>query len=97
MLTLRMLWIGVLALACACAHAQPAPVVALNFAGVISPASAEYIDRGLARAEREKAQLVVIQLDSRGAVGSDRAANILDRMRASRVPIAVWVPPNGCG
>jgi membrane-bound serine protease (ClpP class) len=46
-------------------------------------------------AEREHAQLVVIQLDSEGAVGADRATDILERMRASRVPIAVWVPPNG--
>ena len=39
----RLLRIGILALACVHAHAEPAPVVALNFAGVVSPASAEYI------------------------------------------------------
>jgi membrane-bound serine protease (ClpP class) len=94
MLTLRMLWIGVLALACACAHAQPGPVVALNFAGVISPASAEYIDRGLARAEREKAQLVVLTLDTPGGLDTSMRKIVQDVL-ASPIPVVTYVAPSG--
>ncbi len=92
--TFRLFWIGVLALACVHAYAQPAPVVALNVAGVISPASAEYIERGLARAEREKAQLVVLTLDTPGGLDTSMRKIVQDVL-ASPVPVATYVAPSG--
>ncbi len=92
--TLRLFWIGVLALVCVQAHAQPAPVVALNFAGVISPASAEYIERGLARAEREKAQLVVLTLDTPGGLDTSMRKIVQDVL-ASPIPVVTYVAPSG--
>ena len=49
MRTLRLLWIGILALVCVEAYGQPAPVVALNFAGVISPATHSSASAALGR------------------------------------------------
>jgi membrane-bound serine protease (ClpP class) len=92
--TFRLFWIGVLALACVHAYAQPAPVVALNVAGVISPASAEYIERGLARAEREKAQLVVLTLDTPGGLDTSMRKIVQDVL-ASPIPVATYVAPSG--
>ena len=92
--TLRLFWIGVLALACVHAYAQPAPVVALNVAGVVSPASAQYIERGLARAEREKAQLVVLTLDTPGGLDTSMRKIVQDVL-ASPIPVATYVAPSG--
>ena len=92
--TLRLLWTGFLALACVHAYAQPAPVVALNVAGVISPASAEYIGRGLERAEREKAQLVVLTLDTPGGLDTSMRRIVQDVL-ASPIPVATYVAPSG--
>jgi membrane-bound serine protease (ClpP class) len=94
MRTLRLLLIGILALVCVPANAQTAPVVALNFAGVVSPASAEYIERGLARAEREKAQLVVLTLDTPGGLDTSMRKIVQDIL-ASPVPVVTYIAPSG--
>src|SRR5258706_9821155 len=70
-------------------------VEVLQVDGIIDAQAQHALFGTIRDAEREHAQLVVVQLDSRGAVGADRASDILDRMRAARVPIAVWIPPNG--
>jgi membrane-bound serine protease (ClpP class) len=74
--------------------APPAPVVALNVAGVIGPASAEYVQRGLARATKDGAQLVVLMLDTPGGLDTSMRRIVQDLL-ASTIPVVAYVAPSG--
>lgn len=60
----------------------------------IGPVVARYIDRGISRAENNSGRLVVIELDTPG--GDDTSMrDIVKRIEAAKVPIAVYVYPPG--
>ena len=66
----------------------------LTIQGAISPASADYLLRGLNKAIGDKAHLVVIELDTPG--GLDTAMrDIIKAILASPVPVATYVSPQG--
>lgn len=74
--------------------AAPAPVTVMPLTGAIGPAAADFVARGLAQAERDGAQLVVLQIDTPG--GLDTAMrDIIKAILASRVPVAAFVAPSG--
>jgi len=77
-------------------HAQSnAPLVILMKAnGAISPVMQEYIKRGIQSAEQRKAEALIIQLDTPGGdiLSLD---NIIQDIRASTVPVVIYVAPNG--
>jgi membrane-bound serine protease (ClpP class) len=77
------------------AAAQEGDVILLLSAqGPLTPAMAEYLDRGLARAENENAEAVIFQLNTPGG-SIDLMNRMVQSMRASSVPIVVYIAPRG--
>ncbi|MDP2029859.1 MAG: nodulation protein NfeD [Thiobacillus sp.] len=74
--------------------ASAAIVRVLTAQGPISPASADYLLRGINKAIDDQAHLIVIEMDTPG--GLDTAMrDIIKAILASKVPVATYVSPQG--
>lgn len=76
------------------AAATAATVKVAEIHGAISPASAAYFLRALDEAQRAKADLLVLKLDTPGGLDS-AMREMIQGILASPVPVATWVAPSG--
>ncbi|MDQ2862352.1 MAG: nodulation protein NfeD [Bacteroidota bacterium] len=69
-------------------------VVSININGSINPASAEYIHKSIEKAENEKAECLLIHLNTPGGL-LNSTRDIVGDFFKSTVPIVVYVYPSG--
>jgi membrane-bound serine protease (ClpP class) len=79
---------------CLSALASAAPVVLVPLEGAIGPASAHFAKRGIERAAKEGAELVILQVDTPGGLDTSMR-EVIKAILASPVPVAVFVAPSG--
>jgi membrane-bound serine protease (ClpP class) len=92
----RVRWLGLLALLMATPSAALAGprVYVLRVDGVIAPAAALYVRRGIDMAESERAEALVIELDTPGGLMKSMD-DITKALLGSPVPVIVYVFPSG--
>jgi membrane-bound serine protease (ClpP class) len=75
-------------------RAETRTIDVINVDGVISPVISEYIISAIDRAEKNDSVCLIIKMDTPG--GLDKSMReIIKRMLSSRVPIVVYVAPEG--
>jgi membrane-bound serine protease (ClpP class) len=82
------------ALATGAAAQSSSEVVVGEIKGIINPVMAGYVDRVIGDAERSNAPAVVFYMDTPGGL-SDAMRDINLRILASRVPVVIYVAPDG--
>jgi membrane-bound serine protease (ClpP class) len=70
------------------------PVATVQIDGVISPVTLRVVEMALTRAQADKAQALVIQLDTPGGLERSMRA-ICQRLLNAEIPVIVWVGPTG--
>ncbi len=98
---LRQARVAPLVLACALSLSVPPfaaaaaqPVATIEIEGVISPVTLRLVGLAIDRAQTERAQALVIQLDTPGGLERSMRA-IVQRMMNAEVPVVVFVGPTG--
>lgn len=76
------------------AQAQSREVLILQIEGPVTPAMANYFERGISAGEASGAAAVLIILDTPGG-SVEITQNIVQTIRAARVPVIVYVSPRG--
>jgi membrane-bound serine protease (ClpP class) len=87
---------AILAFAALAVHAQadtPTSLL-LDIDGPLTPSLAEYLERGLAEAQEQRAALVILRLNTPGGA-IDLMSRMVEDIRLSPVPVVVYVAPRG--
>jgi membrane-bound serine protease (ClpP class) len=69
-------------------------IARIDLNGAIDPVTAEFIIRGISRAEAEHANFLLLRLQTPGGFGSSME-EIIARILSSKVPVVVYVTPSG--
>ncbi len=75
-------------------QAQDSRVLLLDVNGAINPVVAEYIVDGVNRAEDEKFEALILQLDTPGGL-LESTRDITKRFLRAKVPVIVYIAPDG--
>ncbi|HNN14873.1 MAG TPA: ATP-dependent Clp protease proteolytic subunit, partial [Anaerolineales bacterium] len=92
-ISLFTLMIALSAFQLAAAQGDDPLAVVMTAEGTIMPPMLEYFKRGIETAENSNADVLVIQLNTPGG-SIETMLDIIQTMRASKVPIVVYVSPN---
>lgn len=76
------------------AFSAHAAILAVKVDAPIHPITSEYIRQAIDRAEKENAELLIIQLNTPGGLDSSMR-EIISRIINSQVPVAAYVSPSG--
>jgi len=75
-------------------QSQNSRIITINLRGPLTPSWLTYIDRGFAAAEKQNAELLILQINTPG--GSIELMNrIVQEIRSSQIPVIVYIAPNG--
>lgn len=78
------------------AAAALSPVDVQEVSGLLDEIQADAIEKALVRSADAGSQALILQVNTRGAViDRERMAELLERIAASEVPVAIWVGPSG--
>jgi membrane-bound serine protease (ClpP class) len=92
---LLVLWLAVLAPpAAGLAQSDRPLVLVMKAEGPLTPAMGEYLERGIQLAEMRGAEALILELDTPGGA-VDLMSRLVQSIRASRVPVVVYVFPSG--
>ena len=69
-------------------------VITITVQGPLTPSLVGYIERGLSTADKQGAELLILQLDTPGG-SIDLMNTIVQNIRSSEIPVVVYVAPRG--